>query len=915
MKIDLRRRRVLRLMHDGVKGAVAWQVLGSATGLASTPASVERQASASGARVQPAGLLVNLLPRGLGVSPERLRFSWVVPTLSDSARQSAYRLQIAGTSDGLGQEADLFCDSGRVPSNDSTAVPVSGYLAAHPLAPDSVYYWRVQVWDQNGHVSEWSDPQRLITEAAAAWVGVPIWLPQRIEEGINSDDHWLLARTEFDVSREVEAAWIRVTAESPEQARQYVFRLFVNGEFVGVGPARSWDPSRETRYNTIDVSTLLKQGRNAVAALCYSTAGHAFLADIVLVFNDGRRQIVGTGDHWRVRSGNRWRPPSGNTGGGFYEAPQEFIDAREEPIGWTLPEFMGTGWVAPAQQPALPSLRSAATENLALQIVHPAEVQQLAPGHWLLDMGREYVGGLRIDVEGRSGQTIEVRLGEERSEDGGARFELRAKQVYREIWTLRDGPQRIEHWGYRAFRWIELLADPDINLAGAVKTLALRLPWSDDDAAFRSSNADLDRVWEMCRYSIAALRFDIYQDTPTREREPYEGDALINQLSEYSVQRSYALSRYSTSYLIRRPTWPCEYRLLPPIMAWRDYMMTGDPSQLAADYSLMVEHQLIGSLNRDGCVEKMPGHSSDANADLVDWPAVNRDGYVFTSVNTVINAWQFAALDALSRIAGVLGRKADQKRFAELAKRLRAALNSAFLTSDGVYTDGRDTDHRAQHATAIPLALGVMPPDREAAAARHLAAQGMRVSVYCAQFLLDALYRGRQGKAALRLMTSRETFSWLHMIDDLDATIAMEAWDPSIKPNTTFSHAWGTAPANVVQRHIVGFEVIEPGAARVRIAPQTSGLEWFEAKVPTIRGAVCVSYSRRGSTVLDVTLPANVRASVELAYEALAGRDPSTLEALGSGYRPTIKPMGDRLVVERVESGRLRLNWRKQPRS
>jgi alpha-L-rhamnosidase len=915
MKIDLRRRRALRLIHDGVRGALAWRALG-ATGLAVTPvATVDSRMSTSKAHAQPSGLLVNLLPKGLGVLPESLRFSWIVPALSEACRQSAYRLQIAETSDSLVHEADLVWDSGRVSSRDSTAVPAAESAAGPRLSVDSFYCWRVQVWDQDGRASEWSDPQKMITAAAETWAGVPIWLSERIEDGVDSDDAWFLARTEFDVDCQVEAAWIRATAQSPEGARQYVFRLFVNGEFVSVGPVRSWDPKRETRYNTMDVSTLLKQGRNAVAALCYSTDGHAFLADIVIVFKDGRRQVVGTGDRWRVKSGNTWRPPSGPTGGGFYAAPQEFIDAREEPIGWTQSEFAGTGWGAPAQRPALPGLRPATTENLALHILPPVKIQKLEAGHWLFDMGRELVGGLRIDVEGRAGKTIEVRLGEERSEEGGARFNLRAKQVYREIWTLRAGLQRIEHWGYRAFRWIELLTDSDIDLAGAVQALALRLPWSDDDAAFRSSNADLNRVWEMCRYSIAALRFDIYQDTPTREREPYEGDALINQLSEYSVQRSYALSRYSTSYLIRRPTWPCEYRLQTPIMAWRDYMMTGDSSQLAADYSLMVERQLIRSLNRDGLVEKMPGHASEVSADLVDWPAANRDGYVFTSVNTVINAWQFAALDALSNVASVLGRKDDQKRFGELAERLRAALNAAFLTSGGVYTDGRNTDHRAQHATAIPLALGIMPADREAAAARELAKQGMCMSVYGAQFLLDALYRGSEARAALQLITSRKTFSWLHMIDDLEATIAMEAWDPSIKPNTTFSHAWGTAPANIVPRHIVGFEVIEPGAARVRIAPQPGGLEWFEAKMPTIRGAVCVSYSRQGPTLLDVTLPANVRASVEVAYEAFAGHDPGTLEAVGAGYRPTIKLIGDRLSVEQVESGRLTLNWRKQPRS
>ena len=897
MKVDSQRRRVLRLIHDGVKGALAWLAVGNPSASTAARGTAE---SAARTNARPSGLLANLLLEPLGVPAESLRFSWIVPSMGARTRQTAYRLQLAASSEGLRSESALIWDSGRVVSNASTAVPFSGGA----LVRDSVFYWRVQVWNQDERASEWSDAQRLITEAAATWTGVPIWLA----DGAQADNNWLLTRTEFDVSREVEAAWIRATAQSPEPARQYVFRLFVNGEFAGVGPVRSCDPSRETRYNVMEVSTLLKSGRNAVAALCYSADAQAFQADIVIAFRDGTRQIVGTGEHWRVKSGSRWRPVSGFTGGGYYAAPQEFIDARAEPIGWTLPGFDATGWEIPHQGPALPPLQPAVTQNLALRVIQPALFQRLGAGRWLLDMGREVVGGLRIDVAGRSGQTIEIRLGEELAANGGVRFELRAQQVYREIWTLRDGPQRLEHWGFRSFRWIELLTDPDVELQGGVSALVLRLPWSEGDAAFRSSSPDLDRVWEMCRYSIEALRFDLYQDTPTRERGPYEGDAFINQLSEHSVQRSYALSRYSTSYLIRRPTWPCEYRLQTPIMAWRDYMTTGDASQLVPDYPLMVQHQLTTLINRDGLVEKEPGQSSATNADLVDWPIANRDHYVFTSVNTVINAWQFAAFDALSRIAGVLGRKEDQERFSALAARMRHSLNAAFLKPDGVYVDGYNSDHRAQHATAIPLALGIMPADEEARAARQLAALGMRMSVYGAQFLLDALYRGGEANAALKLMTSRSSSSWLHMIDDLGATVTMEAWDPSIKPNTTFCHAWGTAPANIVQRHVAGVQVIEPGAARVRIAPQPGGLDWFEAKVPTIRGPVTVSYSRAGKTVLEVTLPPNVRGYIELGYDALATHHPATLQAIGEGYRPTISHKRDRLVIQRVEPGRLTLS-------
>jgi alpha-L-rhamnosidase len=201
MKIDLLRRRTLRLMSAGVKGALAWNVLRGATGLAATLTPVESEAAASQKRSQPSGLLVNLMPGGLGVSPESLRFSWIVPNLNEATRQSAYRLQIATSSDRLCHEADLLWDSGRVAASDSTAVPLIGALAGHPLAADSVYCWRVRVWDQHGRASEWSDPHRLITEAPATWAGVPIWLPQRSQDGVEPDDHWLLARTEFDLSR------------------------------------------------------------------------------------------------------------------------------------------------------------------------------------------------------------------------------------------------------------------------------------------------------------------------------------------------------------------------------------------------------------------------------------------------------------------------------------------------------------------------------------------------------------------------------------------------------------------------------------------------------------------------------------------------------------------------------------------
>ena len=118
--------------------------------------------------------------------------------------------------------------------------------------------------------------------------------------------------------------------------------------------------------------------------------------------------------------------------------------------------------------------------------------------------------------------------------------------VHEETWTLRDGEQEVEHSGYRAFRYgeLRLLAGeaedlqvtPTILSSGTVRDeeIGPTERESGHSGAFASSDPDLDRVHELCRYSIEATTLDLYLDTPSRERGPYEGDTYVNQLSHYA---------------------------------------------------------------------------------------------------------------------------------------------------------------------------------------------------------------------------------------------------------------------------------------------------------------------------------------------------------------------------------------------
>lgn len=815
------------------------------------------------AETSPHGMLVDLQSNPVGVSVDGPRFTWIVPMLGDGL-QRAYRLQVASDAESF---EDPVWDSRWVETSASVSVSYQGGR----LDESTPYWWRVCV--ATSVLGSWSEPARFIT-AMGTWPAKPIWgpipAPASREEHPNS---WVLLRTEFELpDRPVRTAFVEAAGLSPEDdpagaresgSRQYVYKLWANGTVVGRGSVRA--STAHARYHTHHVTDQLRPGGNALAALCWAEHGRQFIGRLVVILSDGERIEITTGQEWRALSGADLLPGVRTVEGGWYRAPREFWDMRAEPVGWTEAGFDDSRWASAGVSEVLPPAPAPAVVNIEQFVGEPIATEQVTGGRWMADLGREIVGGLRLQVDGELDAQLTVRLGEE-LDDGRPRSLMRTGNNYEETWTLRQGDQRVEHWGYRAFRYIEVETESSVDLSNAISPVVLRSPYV-GGGAFKSSDSSLDRVWELCRYSIEATSLDLYMDTPSRERLPYEGDMFVNQLSQYAVERNYALARYSGEYLTRRSTWPTEYHLMPAIMAWEDYMNTGDRRQLFADFEHWLELNYDRFLGEDDLLHKDRGVPSEGNADLVDWPATCRDDYEFTKVNTVVNSFQWAAYDALSKIAESTDRTEAAARFGTAASRMRAGINRELL-DESAYRDGATSTHHAQHATAIPVALGVAPKDRLGALGAHLAAGGIRTSIYGAQFLLDALCASGRSKEAMALITDRGTSSWLHLIDALDATIVGEAWDPSLKPNMTYSHAWGSAPANVIARWILGVQITSPGAARITIAPRPGDLDWMSGTVPTIRGQVGVRYVR-AEGLLEIDVPPNVLGTVVLDMEEL----------------------------------------------
>ena len=703
--------------------------------------------------------------------------------------------------------------------------------------------------------------------------------------------NFVFLRDEFQVDNydAVEKAVLSVTAKSPEKTRQYVYNMYMNGEFVGLGPARFG--TNTLYYNTYDVTDLLQEGSNALGAINYTQDEKAFLCQLTLFYKDGSSEVVVNSgrdkEEWTSLDGtNIFGDDGTNIGTGYFFAAAENINANLFPYGWDEPGFDDTSWNSVVDRGAIVgsySLTPYSADNVQRYLVDAAVVEKKGDGVYWIDLGKEIVGGLHLDVDSPVAQQITVYSAEEGNREAGTvQWQMNTGNKYREYWTLKEGQQTIENIGMKTFRYVRIENCPVELTTENVKGLAMHQEFSEDESSFTSSNEMLNEIYDVMKYTIKATNQDLMVDSQSRERGAYEGDVLINMLSSYSFEDDYTLSRFSFEYLNTHRTWPVEYVFYSVIMSWLDYQYTGNIDSLQEYYDV-----LKGKLYPEQWVEDknlfQVKHTNVNNWDsvLVDWPVSEHDGYAFSQswYNTIMNAVAYGAYVDMAKIAGALGQTEDQQGYQNKADALKRGMIDQLYNPeigafrDGLTKDGQPVDHYAQHSTAFALAYGVY--DSQEMADKMAAYVGkddaIKTSVYGSFFVLSGLYNANAGDIATKLMTDTNGESgartWAYMIRTLGATITTEAWNETNKPNMTYSHPWGSAPGSQITRGMFGIQPIDPGFDTFQIKFQPGDVENASIKVPSIKGSIEASYAQNtGANFIEstVSIPVNTKAQVSL---------------------------------------------------
>lgn len=879
-----------------------------------------------------------------GVAAGGPRFSWEIVSDERGQGQSAYQIRVAARpGNPSGDKYDVW-DSGKRASAKSAFVPYGG----PELAAGTEYAWKVRIWDAKGRPTGWSEPASFITGLpgvrdweGARWIAYEE-LPDslKVVPGVHgSGDHLEeaalrrpvipLFRKEFEVSGEVRKAVAFVSGLGH-------YELRVNGKKAGDSfLAPGWTDYRRTcLYNVLDVTSLVRKGRNAVGLI----AGNGFfninreryrklviahgmptvIVKLGIEYASGTRETVVSGPDWKTD-----RSPI--TFSSIYGG--EDYDARLEQPGWDMPSFDDAAWKNAISSPG-PGGTLKAESDYPLKIMETfesARVTEPRKGIFVYDFGQNASGIIRLAVKGRSGRRVKMVPGE-LLDPAGCVTQKASGWPYYFLYTLKGAGE--EEWTprftYYGFRYVQVEnAVPDNwsarsgrrgleeppgktgagpgNAADEIpRIVRLHLLHTRNSAPaagrFECSNELFNRIFSLIRWAVRSNLASVPTDCPHREKLGWlEQTYLMGNSIQYNVHVQPLYTKLVGDMMEAQlenglvpdiapefvpfdggfrdsPEWGSAAVILP----WRLYKWYGTTEAMERAYPMMQRYAAyLGA--------KAQGHILSHG--LGDWYDLgpNPPGESqLTPIALTATATYYHDLDLLSRMAGILGRSEDAGKYRRLAADVRGAFNERFFDRDAkIYATGSQT------SMAMPLCLG-------------LAEEGERKAVF------DNLVRSieKDGKALTAgdigfhyLVKALEEGGANELIYEMNSRSDVPGYGYQLaKGATALTESW-PAREDVSNNHMMLGHIMEwfyTGLAGIRQSGDSAGFDkvvidphpvgdisWAKARHHSVRGEIASDWRIRGGRfMLDVRIPAGARALVHMpasdAADVLEGGRPAS---------------------------------------
>ncbi|MFS0724309.1 family 78 glycoside hydrolase catalytic domain [Paenibacillus sp. 1P07SE] len=392
------------------------------------------------------------------------------------------------------------------------------------------------MWSNQGEEAVCSEPAFFETGLLHVSDWDARWIEPEQEVDIEAYKPAPYIRKEFNVKPGLAAARACFTAKG-------LYRFYLNG---AEGTDHLFTPGftsyyKRHQYQVYDVTSFLHEGANALGIILgdgwwRGTTGGAslrnnfgykvaFLGQLVLTYNDGSREIIGSDGTFRTSHGPLLKSDM---------KAGELFDARVDIGSWSQPGYDEAAW-EPVQirddgYDHLIATRSVPVrqqERFAAQVLHTPN------GEIVLDFGQNIAGWVEMTVQGDAGTEVVLIHGEALDRDGN--FTLQNLAGHDTLEDFQEVHYRLAGNGvefYRpqfavfGFRYVLVRNYPGDLRAEQFTAVAV---YSDleETGDFTCSHPLINQLVSNARWSQKSNFLDVPTDCPTRERAGWTGDAQL----------------------------------------------------------------------------------------------------------------------------------------------------------------------------------------------------------------------------------------------------------------------------------------------------------------------------------------------------------------------------------------------------
>jgi len=696
------------------------------------------------------------------------------------------------------------------------------------------------------------------------------------------------------------------------------YELFVNNERVLAGPARG--DLYHWRYETLDIASHLRAGKNVLAAVVWNFAEDAPMAQMtsetgfILQGDDDAEAITNTDSTWKSL-----RDPgieiigwdSKKMGDYFVVGPGERVDGSKYAWGWQAVDYDDSQWEAahelvqggprgiqdspsrwmlvprsiPAMEERPERLKRVVRTNGAPEPLRPDTIQQLLEGrsalqvpanaHVTLLLDQTYLTTAYPELVTTGGRGSEVTLTyaealRAKDRQKGNRNETEGKEIFgfQDVFVPDGGEHRLFRplW-WRTYRYLQVdiatASEPLVleDLRGAFTAYPFTVR-----ASFESDDPTLAKIWDVGWRTARLCAHETYMDCPYYEQLQYAGDTRVQAL----------ISLY----------------------------VTGDDRLVKNAIELLGDSRTPEGLTQSRYPSFLPQYIPPFS---LFWIAMLHDLWWYRGEKEFVAEYLPIARGALGWFerhlvpSGLLGRMewwsfVDWTRDFEdgvppqeaegqssiLSLQFAAALQEAAeLESSLGLQEGAQHDRALAGRITQAVRNTCWDPGRrliaDTPARRHFSEHANILAV-----LTDAIPPAEQ-QQVMKIVLADHTLTQCSyyfrfylsrglkkagLADEYLSQLApwrkmldlgLTTWAETPEPTRSDCHAWSAHPNFDLLATVAGIESAAPGFTKVAIEPHLGTLERLQATLPHPKGEVTVHYQRQGqSLVADVSLPAQL---------------------------------------------------------